>query len=96
MPANINASYILKRPLLSEKGTYAMNEQNRYAFVVDSRATKVEIKSAIEKMYKVRVEGVNTMRQKHRTKVNKFGAWTPAETKKAVVKLHKEDKLELF
>ena len=96
MPANIDSSYVLKRPLLSEKGTFAMNEQNRYAFIVDGRATKPEIKAAVEKIYKVRVEGVNTMTTKHRTKVNKFGAWKPAPTKKAVVRLHKEDKLELF
>jgi large subunit ribosomal protein L23 len=58
--------------------------------------TKTEIKSAVEKMYKVRVEGVNTIREKHKSKRLKFGVVIPAETKKAIVKLHKDDTIELF
>jgi large subunit ribosomal protein L23 len=96
MAAKVDAIHILKRPMLSEKSTYAMNELNRYAFVVDARASKDEIKAAVEKLYKVRVVGVNTMKQKHRTRALRFGVVKPADTKKAVVRLHKEDKLELF
>jgi large subunit ribosomal protein L23 len=96
MPANIDATYIIQRPLLSEKSTYAMNEQKRYSFVVDARATKTEIIDAIEKLYKVRVEGINTVREKHKSKRLKFGISTPATTKKAIVSLHKDDTIELF
>jgi len=96
MPANVDSSYILKKPLLSEKSTWAMNEQNRYAFIVDARATKDEIKSAVEKIFKVRVEAVATQRKKHKTKRFRTGLVIPADTKKAIVKLHKDDKLELF
>ncbi len=96
MPANVEASYIIKRPLLSEKSTYAQSEQKRYTFAVDPRATKTEIKNAIEKLYKVRVTGINTIREKHKSKQIKFGLMIPAETKKAIVKLHKDDTIELF
>ena len=51
MPANIGHTQIVKHPLLSEKSTYAMNEHGRYSFVVDVRATKTEIKAAIEGFY---------------------------------------------
>jgi large subunit ribosomal protein L23 len=96
MPAHVDAAYVLKRPVLSEKSTWAMNEQNRYAFVVDARATKDEIKAAIEKLYKVRVEGINTQRRKHKAKRFRTGVVIPSDTKKAIVKLHKDDKLEVF
>jgi large subunit ribosomal protein L23 len=82
--------------LLSEKSTYALNEQKRYTFVVDARATKTEIKAAIEKLYKVRVQDVNTIREKHKSKQVKFGLMIPAETKKAIIKLQGDDTIELF
>jgi large subunit ribosomal protein L23 len=96
MPANIELTQIIKRPLLSEKSTFAMNEHGRYSFVVDVRATKTEIKAAVESIYKVRVEKVNTIIQKHRSRATKFGVTVPAPTKKAVVRLHAEDRIELF
>jgi large subunit ribosomal protein L23 len=96
MPANIEHTQIVKHPLLSEKSTYAMNEHGRYSFVVDVRATKTEIKAAIESIYKVRVEKINTVIQKHRAKATKFGVTVPAPTKKAIIRLHAEDRIELF
>jgi large subunit ribosomal protein L23 len=96
MPAHVDSSYILKRPLLSEKSTYALNEQNRYAFVVDARATKTEIKAAVEKAYKVRVEGVNTITTKQKARRTKIGVQGIPAIKKAVIKIHKDDKIELM
>jgi len=96
MPANVDASYILKKPLLSEKSTYGMNEQKRYSFLVDPRASKPEIKAAVEKIYKVRVVGINTQVRKNKTKRLKYGAVTPAPTKKAIVRLHADDTIDLF
>jgi large subunit ribosomal protein L23 len=64
--------------------------------VVDVRANKVEIKAAVESIYKVRVEKVNTVTQKHRSRATKFGVTVPAATKKAIVRLHAEDRIELF
>lgn len=51
---------ILKKPLVTEKVS-ALNEKGKYGFLVDSDANKVEIKNAVEKMYGVNVEKVNTM-----------------------------------
>lgn len=52
---------IIKKPLLTEKATLDSELNNRYAFVVDRRANKLEIKDAIEKQYSVTVENVRTM-----------------------------------
>lgn len=52
---------MIKKPLLTEKATLDSEMNNRYAFVVDRRANKLEIKDAIEKIYGVTVENVRTM-----------------------------------
>jgi large subunit ribosomal protein L23 len=96
MAVDLELTHVLKRPLLSEKSTYGMNEENRFAFVVDPRANKTQIKEAVEKIYKVRVLGVNTMVRKAATRRTRFGVTLPSPTKKAVVRLHPDDKLELF
>ncbi|MDX2117561.1 MAG: 50S ribosomal protein L23 [Planctomycetota bacterium] len=96
MPANVASTDIIKKPLLSEKSTYAMNEQKRYSFIVDRRATKTEIKKAVEEIYKVRVIGINTIVRKTEERRTKFGLVRPADTKKAIVRLHAEDTIELF
>jgi large subunit ribosomal protein L23 len=96
MPANIDHTHIIKKPLLSEKGTYGMNEQGRYAFIVDPRATKTEIKNAVEFIYKVKVTGVNTQVRKAKARRLKYGLVIAAPTKKATIRLKDGDKIELF
>lgn len=51
---------VLVKPLVTEKIS-SLNEKGKYGFVVDKKANKVEIKKAVEKMYGVTVESVNTM-----------------------------------
>jgi large subunit ribosomal protein L23 len=81
---------------VSEKSTWALNEQQRYSFAVDRRATKDEIKAAIESLYKVTVVSVNTIMQKHKAKRYRTGIVVPMDTKKAIVTLKDGDKIELF
>ena len=54
-------SNMIKKPLLTEKATSDSETKNRFAFVVDRKANKLEIKDAIEKIYGVTVENVSTM-----------------------------------
>jgi large subunit ribosomal protein L23 len=96
MPANIDHTQIIRRPMLSEKSTWAMNEQKRYSFEVDVRASKTEIKNAVEAIYKVKVENINTITSKHKARRLKYGITKPADTKKAIVRLRAEDSIELF
>ena len=88
--------YAIKRPLVTEKGTFAMNEQNRYTFEVDPRADKNEIKAAIEALYKVKVEKVNTLTRRGKFRRMKYGLTQEASTKTAIVRLKEGSTIELF
>ncbi|MFN0131415.1 MAG: 50S ribosomal protein L23 [Phycisphaerales bacterium] len=88
--------HVIKRPILTEKSTYAMNERKQYSFLVDRTATKDEIKKAIESLYKVRVVGINTQMRKGKHRRLKYGMVTESTTKKATVRLHVDDTIELF
>jgi len=94
--ANVDHIYIIKKPLLSEKSTYAMNEQKRYTFVVDPRASKTEIKEAIQAIYKVRVTAINTQIRKGKHRRLKYGEVQEPTIKRATVRLHAQDVIELF
>lgn len=87
---------VIKKPLVTEKATWGSAEQNRYAFSVDTRATKVDIKGAVESLYKVRVVAVNTQNRKARDRAYKYGVIAGKRTKRAIVRVHPEDKIELF
>lgn len=52
---------IIKKPLITEKATAAGEKFNRFAFSVDKKANKIEIKKAVEKLYNVHVTNVRTM-----------------------------------
>lgn len=86
---------VIKRPLLTEKSTKNKDENNQYCFQVDVKATKHNIKNAIEQMFKVKVDSVRTM-QYHgkRKRVGKSVGMT-SMWKKAIVKL-KTGKIEFF
>lgn len=91
----MDASYVIKRPLLTEKSTEAM-ELGQYAFIVDRRCSKTEIKSAVESLYGVKVTAIRTSLAKNKEKRTRFGYVKPAATKKATVRLRDGDVIELF
>lgn len=91
----VNAYKVLVEPWITEASTAAM-EMNKYVFKVAKEASKKQIKSAIEKIYKVKVKSVNTV-----TIPRKFKSYgrTPgfkSEFKKAIVSVKEGDKIELF
>jgi len=92
----LQAHEIVRRPLVTEKGTWAMNEQNRYTFEVDTRATKTDIKGAVEKIYKVKVDKINTQVRKGMFKRLKYGLVQLPDVKTAIVKLKEGSTIELF
>ena len=91
----MNAYEIIKKPLLSEK-SYAKIGEKIYTFVVDKRATKVDIRNAVEQIFNVQVEKVNTMIVKgHEKSQNTKNGRTVGKTsdfKKAIVTLKKDSK----
>ena len=92
----MEAHYVIKQPILTEKSTFTMNERAQYAFLVDPRATKDDIKKAIESLYKVKVVGVNTQVRKGKHRRLKYGLTTEPTTKKATVRLAEGQAIELF
>lgn len=92
----MNPVEVIKRPVVTEKGTYGMNELNRYAFEVDTRASKSEIKAAIEALYKVKVEKVNTQVRKGKLRRMKSGLVQMPSVKTASVRLKEGSAIELF
>ncbi|VAX37197.1 LSU ribosomal protein L23p (L23Ae) [hydrothermal vent metagenome] len=84
---------ILKTLVRTEKGT-DLEEQGKYLFQVATRANKIEIRHAVEEVYKVKVLAVNTMKVQGKMKrVRKeIGRTTP--WKKAIVTLKEGDKIE--
>ena len=85
---------IIKKPLVTEKGTIAQQASNQYFFEVDPRATKFDVRTAVETIFKVRVENVRTMNVPGKFKrvgknMGKTSAW-----KKAIVTLREGDRIE--
>lgn len=85
---------IIKSLLRTEKGT-ELGMFNKYLFWVDRYANKIEIKKAIEDIYKVRVSGVNTAVMRGKTKRVRYEQGKTSDWKKAVVTLKEGDKIDL-
>ena len=82
---------IIKRPVISEK-SMGMTGDKKYTFIVDKNADKLQIKAAIEEIFEVEVEKVNTMNYDGRKKrVGKYVGKT-ASFKKAIVQLSESSK----
>ena len=92
----MESTTIIRRPLITEKSTYGSASNNRYTFEVDRRASKPEIKRAVEELYQVRVVGIATQNRKGQLKRNKYGYWRSRGMKRAIVKIHADDRIELF
>ena len=92
----MDATQIIIRPLVTEKGTFQSNELNTYSFRVHLKANKTEIKDAIEKLYSVKVADVRTLVRKGKPRRTKTGYDTTGEWKRAIVKLDGDSKIELF
>ena len=86
---------IIKKPLVTEKNTI-LNAVGVYVFEVDRKATKVDIKNAVEKSFQVKVDSVNTAVCRGRSKRNRFGQSKVKYWKKAMVKLKDGEKIALF
>lgn len=77
---------VVRRPVITEKATM-VTEFNQVTFLVAPDATKPEIKAAVERLFKVKVMAVNTLRQPGKVKRFRGRLGQRAETKKAIVTL---------
>ncbi|MEL7118674.1 MAG: 50S ribosomal protein L23 [Bacteroidota bacterium] len=94
------ARTILIRPLITEKSEMLSDRLNQYTFVVDKKANKLQIKDAIEEMYNVAVESVNTIivPGKLKTRSTRSGLLKGRKPsyKKAVVTLTEGEEIDFF
>ena len=86
---------ILLAPVVSEK-SYSELNRNWYTFLVHPDANKTEIKIAIQQIFNVRVETVNTLNRQGKRKRTKTGFGQRKATKRAIVKLADGDRIEAF
>lgn len=88
---------ILKRPLiLTEKGNSLREQANQYLFEVDTRANKIEIRDAVERLFNVSVESVNTLIVRGRMRRMGRGHAKTKNWKKAIVTLKEGDSIDFF
>ena len=92
--------YILEKPLLTEKMTRLNESLNQVGFIVDKKANKIQIKNAVEAMYGVTVESVNTMiiPGKLKSKLTRTGLLKgkTKTLKKAIITLSEGDEINFF
>jgi large subunit ribosomal protein L23 len=91
---------ILIKPIISEKAEGLSDDLNKYSFVVDLKSNKIEIKNAVEKMYNVNVEKVNTaiMPAKAKSRNTRSGVikGRVSSYKKAIVSLAPGEEIDFF
>lgn len=87
---------VIKRPIVTEKTTAARDEENKYFFEVDRRATKIDIRNSVEKIFKVKVVNVRTVNMSGKKKRVGRTMGKRSDWKKAVITLAPGNTIEIF
>jgi len=94
------AKTVLVKPIITEKAEGLSDRLNQYSFVVDRRANKIEIRKAVEEMYGVTVDSVNTMimpaKTKNRTTRSGYVRGRVSAYKKAIITLTEGEEIDFF
>ena len=85
---------VIKHLLITEKGS-KLAPQNKYLFSVDKKANKIDIKAAVQEIYKVKVRDVNTMHVRGKKRRVRFKQGRTASWKKAIVTLAEGQSIEI-
>ena len=98
MGPKLEPHQVILRPMITEKGTHQSTHQhhNAYSFQVNLWANKAQIKHAVQELFNVRVDKVRTQlrlgkKRRYRFRQGKLSNW-----KKAIVKLHPENRIDFF
>ncbi len=86
---------VLVAPVISEK-SYGLLDENKYTFLVHPDANKTQIKIAVEKVFNVRVTGVNTINRKGKARRTRFGMGKRKDTRRAIVTVAAGDRIDIF
>jgi large subunit ribosomal protein L23 len=85
---------VIVAPVVTEKATMA-SEHNKVVFKVAAKATKPQIKEAVEKLFDVKVKSVNTIVRKGKTKVFRGTFGTQSDSKRAIVTLEEGHRIDV-
>jgi len=88
--------HIIRRPIVTEKSTILDEALNQVAFEVDSRANKHQIKEAVEKIFKVKVIKINTLRIRGKPVRRGWIFSNRQNWKKAIVTLREGDRIDFY
>ena len=91
-----NPYKIIKKPLITEKGTFQTERDNSYNFLVDVKANKQEIKAAVETLFDVKVLAVKTMIRKGKKKGVAHRSYHRPDAKRAIVHLKEGQAIEFI
>ena len=94
--AKLDVYIIVRKPLITEQGMHLVETQRTYPFAVDQRANKIQIREAVESLFKVQVESVNTATRKGKKRRRGRRIGRTPNWKKAYVKLREGQAIELF
>jgi len=94
----MNINQVIKRPIITERSTDKSLKEGKYTFAVSLLATKIEIRNAVERLFKVNVKGIETIRVKGKSRrAGRSRRETrSADWKKAIVQLGKGEKIDVF
>ena len=90
----MNSHDVIKKPVLSEKSSGLSEKENKYFFHVGRKANKIDIRKAVEELFRVKVTAVNTVMVRGKKKRVRYHLGKTPDWKKAVVTLRKGDKIE--
>jgi len=94
--SNLDLYSLIRRPLITEKSTLQKDKQNQLTFEVDRKTNKIEIKHAVEKLFKVKVLNVNTISVSGKVKRVGKHSGKRRDWRKAIVTLKKGDHIDFF
>jgi len=87
---------VVLRPLVTEKGMHRSTRYNAYAFEVARMATKDDVRRAVEELFNVKVLRVHTQNRKGKPRRTRFRGGRTKSWKKAIVKLHPENRIDFY
>jgi len=87
---------IIKKPMITEKGTKQKEQANQYIFEIDRAANKVMVRNAVEKIFKVKVLSVAVMNMRGKRVKSGKNIEKKSDWKKAIVRLAPGEKIEFF
>ena len=87
---------VILRPLVTEKGMHRSTRNNQYSFEVNTRATKDDVRRAIEDLFNVKVDKVRTQNRRGKHRRHRFKQGMTKSWKKAIVTLDGEHRIDFF